>query len=271
MLLTRALSIGLLGAVALVLVPACKTSAPVTAPQPAGVVDVDGDHIPDDVDECVSEKEDGKPPFPDDGCKVDPNDLDGDGIGVRDKCPNEKETLNGFEDSDGCPDELPKDAKVAVQVTRSELKCCAKILFATGKAEIDSASDLILDHIATTLKDNADIDLLEVAGHADARGNVKDNVTLTAQRAAAVVDALVKRGIVRTRLQPAGYGSYCPVMAGDSPEEREANRRVEFNIVRRAGAETGVELGCAKARENGIGGAAPKAAPAEPAKPPSST
>jgi OmpA-OmpF porin, OOP family len=253
---------GLLFAAALCFGPGCKTGQPQVAQvQPAGVVDADGDKITDDVDQCVTEQEDGKPPFPDDGCKVDPDDLDGDGIGASDKCAKELETRNGYQDEDGCPDELPKDVKIAVVVTRDELKCCAKILFATSKAVIESGSDPILDHIATTFKENADIDLVEVAGHADSRGSAQDNLTLTSERAASVVDALAKRGVDRARLRAVGYGSYCPVVEGDTPEAREANRRVEFKIVRRGGAEVGSELGCANARAKGIGGAAPKAAP----------
>jgi OOP family OmpA-OmpF porin len=248
------------------------TQAPVQAP-PAGVPDVDNDHVPDDVDECVTQQEDHKPPKPDDGCAVDPNDLDGDGIGVRDKCPNELETRNGYEDEDGCPDELPKDTKTAVVVTRDELKCCAKILFATGAAAIDSASDPILGHIAATFKDNPEIKLVEVAGHADSRGTAQDNLTLTSQRAAAVVEALAGLGVERARLRAVGYGSYCPAVEGDTPEAREVNRRVDFKIVRRGDADTGAELGCAAAKAKGIGGGgpAPKAAPPAVPKSDSST
>lgn len=254
--------LGLLGAAALCLGPGCKPAQPQVAQAgPAAVVDADGDKIGDDVDQCVTEQEDGKPPFPDDGCKVDPDDLDGDGIGASDKCPKELESRNGYQDSDGCPDELPTDVKVAVVVTKDELKCCAQILFSTSKAEIESASDPILDHIATTFKDNADIELVEVAGHADSRGNAQDNLALTSQRAAAVVSALAQRGVDKGRLRAAGYGSYCPLVQGDTPEAREANRRVEFKIVRRSGAEVGSELGCANARAKGVGGAAPKASP----------
>ena len=68
-----------------------------------GPGDMDGDGIPDDVDQCprVPEDRDG---FQDaDGCPDDDN--DGDGITDKlDKCPNEPEDRDGFEDADGCPD-----------------------------------------------------------------------------------------------------------------------------------------------------------------------
>jgi OOP family OmpA-OmpF porin len=65
--------------------------------------DRDGDGIPDDLDKCPNEPED-KDGFQDeDGCPD--HDNDGDGIPDKlDKCPNEPEDKDGFQDEDGCPD-----------------------------------------------------------------------------------------------------------------------------------------------------------------------
>jgi outer membrane protein OmpA-like peptidoglycan-associated protein len=73
------------------------------APKNTGPKDTDGDGIPDDVDKCPNEPED-KDGFQDaDGCP-DP-DNDNDGIpDAQDKCPNEPEDKDGFQDADGCPD-----------------------------------------------------------------------------------------------------------------------------------------------------------------------
>jgi OOP family OmpA-OmpF porin len=65
--------------------------------------DRDGDGVLDTVDRCPDQPED-KDGFQDeDGCPDPDNDQDGimDGL---DKCPNEAEDKDGFEDSDGCPD-----------------------------------------------------------------------------------------------------------------------------------------------------------------------
>ncbi|HET6151028.1 MAG TPA: OmpA family protein [Polyangia bacterium] len=71
---------------------------------PAPVVkDSDGDGIPDAVDKCPNEAEDKDGFEDDDGCP----DLDNDKDGVPDaidKCPNEAETKNDIDDADGCPE-----------------------------------------------------------------------------------------------------------------------------------------------------------------------
>ncbi len=69
------------------------------------VVDSDGDGLPDDADKCPNDPED-KNGFEDqDGCPDATKDSDGDGVpDITDKCPKDPEDQNGFEDQDGCPD-----------------------------------------------------------------------------------------------------------------------------------------------------------------------
>ena len=65
--------------------------------------DSDGDGIPDTDDRCPQEAEDYDGFQDQDGCP----DLDNDGDGipdVKDKCPDEAEDFDGFQDEDGCPD-----------------------------------------------------------------------------------------------------------------------------------------------------------------------
>lgn len=68
-----------------------------------GYGDKDGDGIKDNVDKCPDEPED-KDGFEDgDGCP----DPDNDGDGIKDevdKCPMDPEDKDGFQDEDGCPD-----------------------------------------------------------------------------------------------------------------------------------------------------------------------
>jgi outer membrane protein OmpA-like peptidoglycan-associated protein len=208
--------------------------------------DKDGDGIADADDKCPDEKEDNLPPDPKDGCKT--TDRDGDGIADKDdKCPDEKETVNGYQDEDGCPDTLPR-----VMVTKTEVRINEKIQFATGKSTIDHKSDDLIKDIATVINDNPQIEFIEIAGHADKRGDPKGNAKLTKARAEAVTKELIRLGVDKNRAHPQGYGSYCPVDPGDSEESLEKNRRVEFKILRIAGVETGVPTGCEAAHKAGI-------------------
>jgi len=70
--------------------------------------DRDGDGIPDDVDKCPDEPEDFDGFEDTDGCPDPDNDKDGI-PDVDDKCPNEPENYNGFQDKDGCPDKIDGD------------------------------------------------------------------------------------------------------------------------------------------------------------------
>jgi outer membrane protein OmpA-like peptidoglycan-associated protein len=82
--------------------PPEKCVPKVVLPTPK-IGDRDGDGCLDDVDKCPDEPED-KDGFQDDDCCPDP-DNDQDGItDVADICPNEPEDKDGYQDADGCPD-----------------------------------------------------------------------------------------------------------------------------------------------------------------------
>jgi len=215
-------------------------------PPPPPPPDQDGDGILDADDKCPAEKEDGKPPDPNDGC---PNpDEDADGIPVpQDKCPTEPETVNQFEDEDGCPDTKP-----LVQVVGSEVKINQKILFDKGKSTITPESMTVVEAVAKVLKEHPEIELVEVGGHASKEGNEYYNKTLSANRVKQVRKELVKLGVEKERLVSVGYGYYCPLDAAETEAANEKNRRVEFKILFRKGEATGVKRGCEEAEKKNI-------------------
>ncbi|HEU4728183.1 MAG TPA: thrombospondin type 3 repeat-containing protein [Kofleriaceae bacterium] len=92
------------GVVTLAFVPGARTVAPIHAVAPSGPDgDADGDGVPDSLDRCPNEPEDRDMFEDSDGCP-DP-DNDGDGIpDDKDRCPDVAEDKDGFEDLDGCPD-----------------------------------------------------------------------------------------------------------------------------------------------------------------------
>lgn len=77
------------------------------------VGDKDGDGLNDKEDQCATDKEDVDQFEDSDGCPEDDNDQDRllDDV---DKCPNEAEVINGLKDDDGCPDAVPDADKDGV-------------------------------------------------------------------------------------------------------------------------------------------------------------
>ncbi len=197
---------------------------------PDGLRDTDGDGIPDYLDRCPTEPEDLDGYADKDGC-ADP-DNDGDGIlDVNDKCPNDPETFNDFEDTDGCPDEYTRKPQRKVTVTAEKLEIIDKVYFETNKAVIKKTSYDLLDQVAQTLKENPQILMLEVQGHTDSRGKKAHNLKLSKQRAAAVRQYLIDRGVAADRLVSEGYGDQMPIDTRENREAWERNRRVEFVIL----------------------------------------
>jgi OmpA-OmpF porin, OOP family len=203
--------------------------------------DNDQDGIPDVKDMCPNEAEDIDFFEDDDGCPDLDNDKDGI-LDADDKCPTQPETYNGYQDEDGCPDEG------SVIIEDDQLVVLDKIYFETNSAVIQRRSFPILEAIASTLKGNRQITLMEVQGHADERGDDEYNLELTRDRAAAVVEALVQRGVERNRLRSAGYGELCPIDPRQVKAAWDKNRRVEFKIIRTSAGPTGVEVTCPAAR-----------------------
>ena len=110
--------------------PSVRVAAAATAaPEPA--LDSDHDGIPDERDRCPDQPEDKDGFQDDDGCP-DP-DNDGDGIpDAQDKCPDQPETFNGVQDDDGCPDVGDTSATVGVTPGQSPKKA-AEDTFLRGR------------------------------------------------------------------------------------------------------------------------------------------
>jgi outer membrane protein OmpA-like peptidoglycan-associated protein len=71
---------------------------------------------------------------------------------------------------------------------------------------------------------------IEIRGHTDGKGSDSYNQRLSENRAKAVTDYLISKGISEKRLQYKGYGKTMPIDTNDTEEGRANNRRVEFKI-----------------------------------------
>ncbi len=118
-----------------------------------------------------------------------------------------------------------------------------QIRFDFDSAKIKPESTKLLDDVAAFLREQSNLEFVEITGHADRRGDEKYNITLSEHRAAAVRDALIVRGVSATILKTKGYGVYCPLDDGDDEAAFAKNRRVQFAISA-AGKLLGDELTC---------------------------
>jgi outer membrane protein OmpA-like peptidoglycan-associated protein len=222
-------------------------------------LDTDGDGYPDAIDGCPTEKEDGKPPEPSDGCKT--LDRDNDGLpDDEDTCADQAEDKDGIQDTDGCPeDDADRDGVVDRQdrcplepgplnedaskngcptLTRlsetGEVELLQAIEFETKKAVIKPTSFPILDEVTTLLKARPDL-RIGVYGHTDNRGGQALNMKLSKDRAAACMKYLVDKGIEQSRLESDGFGPNKPVAENNTDAGRAKNRRVEFKVLAQKG------------------------------------
>jgi outer membrane protein OmpA-like peptidoglycan-associated protein len=99
--------------------------------------------------------------------------------------------------------------------------------FDTGKATIKPDSAKTLDDAAGALKAASGL-RVQVGGHTDNAGTPAGNEKLSAERAQAVMAALVSRGIPASRLTAKGYGQSSPIADNRTEEGRAKNRRVEL-------------------------------------------
>ncbi|HUG45036.1 MAG TPA: OmpA family protein [Sphingomicrobium sp.] len=87
-----------------------------------------------------------------------------------------------------------------------------------------------LDDVARTLVNHPQT-YVDVLGHTDSVGSAEYNQRLSEQRARAVADYLVARGVNPARIATRGYGLTMPIATNDSEAGRAQNRRVEIKIV----------------------------------------
>lgn len=104
------------------------------------------------------------------------------------------------------------------------------ILFATNKAELNSASKTDLAKFSNVLKNNTDCHV-DIYGHTDSTGNDGINIPLSNNRAQSVANYLKTCGVSATQLRNVtGKGSSDPVADNSTAAGRQQNRRVEVYL-----------------------------------------
>jgi len=190
---------------------------PGIAPDGCPEKDRDGDGFLDSVDKCPDD-----PGVEPDGCPI--PDTDGDGIlDPDDKCPTVPETKNGYQDEDGCPDEIPTQLAKFTGTIKG-------IYFDLDKDTIKPKSRPVLDRAVAVLQEFNTI-RIEISGHTDSTGSVEYNRDLSRRRAESVKRYLVEHGVENARVETRGAGPDEPVDTNKTAAGRAKNRRIEFTIL----------------------------------------
>ena len=104
--------------------------------------------------------------------------------------------------------------------------------FRTGSAEITEESFTKLDEVYEQLAKYSDRKF-EIAGHTDNAGSDRINIKLSLDRANAVREYLVNRGVEPGRLVAKGYGASRPKADNKTASGRSINRRIEFYRIKK--------------------------------------
>ncbi|WHZ07886.1 MAG: Outer membrane lipoprotein omp16 precursor [Cytophagales bacterium] len=104
--------------------------------------------------------------------------------------------------------------------------------FENGKADILKEMHSDLAKLGNFLIDHPN-EKLKIAGHTDSSGDEQLNLKLSQDRADAIKNYLIKEfKLEDVRIEAVGYGSAKPLVEEKTEEDRQLNRRVEFELAR---------------------------------------
>jgi outer membrane protein OmpA-like peptidoglycan-associated protein len=104
------------------------------------------------------------------------------------------------------------------------------IFFKKGSFDLSKASNAELNRLTKILKSYPGLKV-EIGGHTDNTGDQKSNMALSKNRARAVMDYLIDRGLPRANIKAVGYGESKPISSNNTAEGKKKNRRVELTII----------------------------------------
>ncbi len=116
----------------------------------------------------------------------------------------------------------------------------SEIFFKSGSANLGNKGQKkiieitnILKTISSKIPQNIDW-IIQVEGHTDnipiATANFPSNWELSVARAIEVAKIMMQNGVQSNRINVAGYGEFRPLVANDSLNNREKNRRIELKL-----------------------------------------
>lgn len=190
-------------------------------PNQAGIAKYNGCPIPDSDGDGINDEEDKCPNqagiAANQGCPV--SDRDNDGISdAEDLCPD----VAGIAANKGCP-EVPANVSKSLGTIGSGIK------FTGRTATLSHSSHATLDRLVALMNENPGL-RIRIEGHTDNVGEEDANEDLSSERAKAVMDYLISKGIDDDRVSKEGFGETQPIADNNTAAGRAKNNRIEIRI-----------------------------------------
>ncbi len=134
--------------------------------------------------------------------------------------------LRGFDFRSGGKTEL-----AACEAALNSVEATNKIIFDRRRSRITRASGKAMDKVVA-IAEACDGAYIEIQGHTDSTGSRPKNLALSRERAVAVQEYLVSRGLAAGRLTAVGFGADRPSASNRTESGRARNRRIEFRVTR---------------------------------------
>ncbi len=139
------------------------------------------------------------------------------------KCPQEQ-IVEVEEEEIAVVEEKPE-----IKVEKGDTIILPNLVFESNSDELTDAAKEVVDEIYLILYKNKNISI-RIEGHTDDIGDFRTNLILSHNRALAVKNYLIERGVSALRLKSKGFGEALPKVPNTNKELRASNRRVEFII-----------------------------------------
>lgn len=130
------------------------------------------------------------------------------------------------------PPPKPSETITALKqkVTKGQVIRIDKLNFQADKATLNSQSHKILDEVVRFMNKNKNVKI-EIGGHTNGVPSVEYCNKLSTERAKAVTDYLVSKGVHKSRVVSKGYGKSKPLESDKTLAGRNKNQRVEITIL----------------------------------------
>lgn len=122
-------------------------------------------------------------------------------------------------------------SELTIQVEPAKVYTLENVFFDTGLSTLKPESYKALNDLVEVMKLKSTL-VIEIDGHTDNTGTAEINQKLSQDRADAVRNYLIKKGIAATRVSAKGFGDTMPVADNSTDEGKAKNRRTEVKIIK---------------------------------------